>query len=131
MSDFLDILTHGRRLQGAVKELSIEELQDVATKLQAVIEKRKESEAAKLAAEAEKQEKLNALRAQMEADGIDIEDLMGSSTPKKSKRAGQKRPVKYILQNEDGEHPWTGVGRMPKVFVAALDAGKSLSDFAV
>ena len=26
MSDFLDILTHGRRLQGAVKDLTVEEL---------------------------------------------------------------------------------------------------------
>ena len=32
MSDFLDILTHGRRLQGAVKELSIEELEQVQEK---------------------------------------------------------------------------------------------------
>ena len=42
MSDFLDILTHGRRLQGAVKELSIEELEQVQEKLSGIIEKRKE-----------------------------------------------------------------------------------------
>ena len=29
MSDFLDILTHGRRLQGAVKDLTVEELESV------------------------------------------------------------------------------------------------------
>jgi len=43
MSDFLDILTHGRRLQGAVKELSIEELEQVQEKLSGIIEKRKEN----------------------------------------------------------------------------------------
>ena len=42
MSEFLDILTHGRRLQGAVKELSIEELEQVQEKLSGIIEKRKE-----------------------------------------------------------------------------------------
>ena len=42
MSDFLDILTHGRRLQGAVKELSIEELEQIQEKLSGIIEKRKE-----------------------------------------------------------------------------------------
>ena len=41
MSEFLDILTHGRRLQGAVKELSIEELEQVQEKLSGIIEKRK------------------------------------------------------------------------------------------
>ena len=37
MSDFLDILTHGRRLQGAVKELSIEELEQVQEKLRHLV----------------------------------------------------------------------------------------------
>ena len=42
MSDFIDILTHGRRLQGAVKELSIEELESVQEKLANIVNKRKE-----------------------------------------------------------------------------------------
>lgn len=42
MNEFLDILTHGRRLQGAVKELSIQELETVQEKLANIIDKRKE-----------------------------------------------------------------------------------------
>ena len=45
MSEFLEILTHGRRLQGAVKDLSVEELNSVQDKLNNIIEKRKEQEA--------------------------------------------------------------------------------------
>ena len=41
MNEFLDILTHGRRLQGAVKELSIQELETVQEKLANIIDKRK------------------------------------------------------------------------------------------
>ena len=37
MSDFLDILNHGRRLQGAVKELSIEELESIQEKISSII----------------------------------------------------------------------------------------------
>lgn len=132
MSEFLSILTHGRRLQGAVKELSLAELEEVATKLGSIIEKRREKEAEAMAAEKAKQEKLDLIKKQMEEAGLDIEDLQGIHNFKSSKRAGQKRPVKYILKDDEGnEHPWTGIGRMPKVYSHALAAGKILDDFAV
>ena len=47
MSEFLEILTHGRRLQGAVKDLSVEELTSVQEKLNNIIEKRKEQSSTK------------------------------------------------------------------------------------
>lgn len=59
MSDFIDILTHGRRLKAAVKELSIAELESVQTKLAKVIDDRREEEAELRKLEAEKQEKFN------------------------------------------------------------------------
>lgn len=61
MSDFTKILTHTRRLQAAVKDLSVAELEQVAGKLQAVIEARKAEEAEK----AEKLEQKAALRASL------------------------------------------------------------------
>ena len=57
MSEFLDILTHGRRLQGAVKELSIEELEQIQEKLSGIIEKRKEKLVEQEKLEKEKLEK--------------------------------------------------------------------------
>ena len=40
--------------------------------------------------------------------------------------------MKYTLTDSEGnEHKWTGIGRMPKVFKAALDSGKSLDLFSI
>ncbi|MCC2615374.1 H-NS histone family protein [Aestuariibacter halophilus] len=132
MSDFLEIFTHGRRLQGAVKELSVDELESVAQKLDNIIAKRKEREIELQKREQEKQAKIDAIREQMEAAGLGLDDLQGLEGLKKGKASGQKRPVKYILKDDQGkEHPWTGIGRMPKVYSHALAEGKQLSDFKI
>lgn len=132
MSDFLNILTHGRRLQGAVKELSLEELESIAEKLNAIIDTRKQKELEAAREEQEKQSKLEEIRRQLDEAGLGIDDLSTVPLVKVSKRAGQKRPVKYTITDEDGEeHRWTGIGRMPKIFAAQLDAGKTLDDFRI
>jgi DNA-binding protein H-NS len=132
MSDFLSVLTHGRRLQGAVKELSLEELESIAEKLNAIIDTRKQKQLEVARAEQEKQSKLEEIRRQLDEAGLDIDDLSSVAAIKVSKRAGQKRPVKYSITDEDGEeHRWTGIGRMPKVFAAQLEAGKTLDDFKI
>lgn len=131
MSEFLDILTHGRRLQGAVKELSINELEAIQEKLGSIIEKRKEKAQALEQAEQEKREKLAAIKKQMEEAGLNVEDLKALSL-QPNKKTGKKRPVKYKLVDEQGnEHLWTGIGRMPRVYKDALDSGKSLDTFSV
>ncbi|GFD88949.1 DNA-binding protein [Tenacibaculum sp. KUL152] len=131
MSEFLDILTHGRRLQGAVKELSIDELEAIQEKLGSIIEKRKEKAQALEKAEQEKREKLAAIKKQMEEAGLNVEDLKALSL-QPNKKTGKKRPVKYKLVDEQGnEHLWTGIGRMPRVYKDALDSGKSLDTFSV
>ena len=131
MSDFIDILTHGRRLQGAVKELSIEELEQVQEKLSGIIEKRKEKLVEQEKLEKEKLEKLAAIKKQMEEAGLNVEDLQALNV-ETNKKVGKKRPVKYKLVDSKGEeHLWTGIGRMPRVYKDALDSGKSLDDFAI
>ncbi|AXT40116.1 H-NS histone family protein [Alteromonas sp. BL110] len=131
MSEFLDILTHGRRLQGAVKELSIEELEQVQEKLSGIIEKRKEKLLEQEKLKKEKLEKLAAIKQQMEEAGLNVEDLQALDTST-NKNVGKKRPVKYKLVDDSGEeHLWTGIGRMPRVYKDALDSGKSLSDYAI
>ena len=132
MNEFLSIFTHGRRLQGAVKDLSLEELTEVAEKLNKIIEVRRAKEEEVLKAQKEKQDKLDEIRKQIVDAGLDIEDLQSLDLGKKSKRNGQKRPVKYVLKDADGnEHSWTGIGRMPKVYSQALADGKSLDEFKV
>ena len=131
MSDFIDILTHGRRLQGAVKELSIEELEQIQEKLSGIIEKRKEKLVEQEKLEKEKLEKLAAIKKQMEEAGLNVEDLQALNV-ETNKKVGKKRPVKFKLVDSKGEeHLWTGIGRMPRVYKDALDSGKSLDDFAI
>lgn len=134
MSDFLHILTHGRRLQGATKSLSIEELREVVTKLEAVIEKRIELDAANAQQEAEKRAQIEKIREQMIAAGLDIADFDANLiAPKKkgTRRKGAKRPIKYSITVDGSETKWTGIGRMPVVFNHALENGASLEDFLI
>ena len=132
MNDFTNILTHGRRLQGAVKELSVDELMTVADKLNNIIENRKEKETEQLVEQEAKQEKLNNILAQLEDAGLGVDDLRRLEPAKKSARTGQKRPIKYKLTDNEGkEHTWTGIGRMPKVYAAALESGKSLDQYLI
>lgn len=131
MKDFLDILTHGRRLQGAVKELNLNELEQVQEKLASIVEKRKEKAREAEKAQEEKQQKLAEIKRQMEAAGLNVEDLQ-ALTQNEPKKTGKKRPIKYKLIDSEGhEHTWTGIGRMPRVYRKALDSGQSLSQFTL
>ena len=131
MSEFLEILTHGRRLQGAVKDLSVEELNSVQDKLNNIIEKRKEQEAELIKAQQEKLAKLEEIKKQMEEAGIDVADLQDVAETKPKRKSGKKRPVKYKITVDGETVAWTGVGRMPVVFKDALAKGQSLEDFAI
>ncbi|MEC9260181.1 MAG: H-NS family nucleoid-associated regulatory protein [Pseudomonadota bacterium] len=131
MSEFLEILTHGRRLQGAVKDLSVEELTSVQEKLNNIIEKRKEQEAELIKAQQEKLAKLEEIKKQMAEAGIDFTDLQEVAEAKPKRKSGKKRPVKYKITVDGETVAWTGVGRMPVVFKDALAKGQSLEDFAI
>ncbi|QJR79419.1 H-NS histone family protein [Alteromonas pelagimontana] len=132
MNEFLDILTHGRRLQGAVKDLSVEELLAVQEKLANIVEKRKEKEEEKQKADQEKLAKIADIQKQMEVAGVDLNDLKALPSEKKKRASGKKRPVKYQIKDAQGEtHSWTGIGRTPKIFKEAIDNGKDLKDFSI
>lgn len=131
MSEFTSILTHARRLQAAVKELSVAELELVAEKLQKVIEAKKEEEA-EAQREIQKKEALrNSILKQMEEVGLDVDDLLGSGKAA-SDKPKVKRPIKYKMIDEEGQEvTWTGIGRTPKAFAKAMKEGKALEQFAI
>lgn len=132
MSEFIKTLTHGRKLQGALKDLSVQELEEVVVKLRNIIETRKQKESEKLAAEKEKMDKIAEIQRQLQDAGITFEDLASNNSIPISKRAGQKRPIKYTITDADGEvHNWTGIGRMPLVFAEQVEQGKDLEEFSV
>ena len=134
MSEFSDILLHARRLQGATKDLSLDELFDAQEKLALVIEKRKELQAQYELENQAKIAQIEAIKKQMLEAGLDISDFdksIVSDKPKRTRTRGAKRPIKYAITVNSDTTSWTGIGRMPVVFTQALANGKSLEDFAV
>ncbi|WP_163931827.1 H-NS family nucleoid-associated regulatory protein [Paraferrimonas sp. SM1919] len=128
MSEFISILTHGRRFKAAVKDLSSSELKEVAEKLDSVIQAKEKEEQELQASQAEKIAKIEEIRKQMQELGLSTADLDGGvAAPKK--RA--PRPAKYAIDVAGESITWTGQGRMPNVFKEQLDAGKSLDDFLI
>lgn len=133
MSEFLDILTHGRRLKAAVKELSVSELEEVSEKLAKVIDDRREEEAELLKAEAEKQRIIEQVRQTLDEAGINMAELAGDagavSKIKRTKRA--PKPPKYEIHVNGERITWTGQGRMPKALKQATDSGTPLANFLI
>ncbi|MBL4815448.1 H-NS family nucleoid-associated regulatory protein [Shewanella sp.] len=130
MSDFLEILTHGRRFKAAVKELSIEDLKELAVKLDKVISERDSQAEAEAEATAERNAKIDEIRKQMEAVGLSIDDL-GASVVKPAPKKRAPRPAKYTIDVNGEAITWTGQGRMPTVFKTELDKGRSMDDFLI
>jgi DNA-binding protein H-NS len=130
MSEFLAILTHGRRLQGAVKELTVSELEVIAEKLNNIIETKKTKEAELAQQDIAKQATLADILKQMQEAGLEVADLQQANDTKPAKTP-QKRPVKYKLVKNGEEHLWTGIGRMPKVFAEAIASGKPLEQLSI
>lgn len=130
MSELLRIMSHSRRLKSAVKELSIEQLEDIKEKLQAIIEERVSEKAAENQENQERLEKIKKYRELLEADGINPDELVENTMAKKGVR--NLRPPKYEVWNEGGKRiTWTGQGRMPNAFKARIESGEPLDTFLI
>jgi DNA-binding protein H-NS len=78
----------------------------------------------------EHQEALGKIKSLMQDHGITVADLGNvKNSPKNAVRRGAKVPAKYYNAGTGDE--WTGRGLKPKWVRAALDSGKSLSDFLI
>lgn len=131
MQDFIEILGHLRRFKSATKGMSVDELVEVKTKLERIIEDRIAAEAESRKQEAEKLEKIKNYREMLAADGIELEELTADApVKKKGKRA--PRPPKYEITDANGNQiTWTGQGRMPNLFKVQVEAGRSMDDFLI
>ncbi|MGL4449179.1 H-NS histone family protein [Shewanella sp.] len=130
MSEFLEILTHGRRFKAAVKDLSVDELRDLAAKLDKIIVERESMEQEEQLAMAARNAKIEEIRQQMEAVGLSIDDLGGVAVKAVSKKRAP-RPAKYQIEVAGELIQWTGQGRMPTVFKNALNNGRTMEDFLI
>ena len=132
MTDAIKTLNNIRTLRAQARETDLATLEDMLGKLTAIVEDRRQEESLALQQNAERQAKIEALRAQLLEDGIDPSELLGN--PKSSRPATVRapRPAKYKYIDENGdEKTWTGQGRTPKAIAAALEGGKVLEDFAI
>lgn len=133
MSSMLKNLNNIRSLRAMAREFSVDVLEDMLEKFRVVTKERRDEEEQLQRQLAEQQAKINALLAQMQADGISPEELL-SITPAtaRSVKKRQPRPAKYRFIDLNGEtKTWTGQGRTPKPIAQALAAGKSLDDFLI
>lgn len=132
MTYAIKTLNNIRTLRAQARETDLATLEEMLGKLTAIVEDRRQEESLALQQNAERQAKIEALRAQLLEDGIDPSELLGN--PKSSRPATVRalRPAKYKYIDENGdEKTWTGQGRTPKAIAASLEGGKTLEDFAI
>ena len=131
MNEFLRIITHARRFKSAIKELGVEQLEEIKSKLQKIIDDRIAEEAAAKIENAERLEKIRKHLEALAADGIDLDELHEAPSPEKKGKRPARKP-KYEIWNEAGEHiTWTGQGRMPNIFKARLESGETIDTFLI
>ena len=132
MSEFLKVLLNIRSLRAAMRELSLEQLNEVHEKIEAIYLERLEQAEKEQAAQAEHQQKLAEFQAMLAQAGIDPTELVGSTpvvTAEKAKRV--PRPPKYRYVENGVEKTWTGQGRTPKFLAEQLEHGRQLDDFLI
>jgi DNA-binding protein H-NS len=89
---------------------------------------------AKMRQEEIDKEKVTKLRAKIvalaKAEGYTIDELFGTRGVRKTRRAGSKVPPKY-RNPADPAQTWSGRGKRPNWFHAALKAGKKEKDLLI
>lgn len=136
MSDLLKTLSNIRSLRVLARETTLEQLELIAEKLAFVIEEKKEEIKAQEMENAKRLEGLKKYQDLLAQDGISAEELVlllaGSNAERKKREPRAPRPAKYKFIDASGnEKTWTGQGRTPREIQQALNAGKSLADFAI
>lgn len=135
MSDFIKVLLNSRSLKAAARELTLEQLEEGLSKLTTVIEElRGQKEQEQKAREAHAQ-KVRQYIQMMQADGIDVSELMGTADAPQAATTTKRapRPAKYQYTDDNGEQrTWTGQGRQPLPIRRAIEEqGKKLEDFLI
>lgn len=127
MSDFLETIGHAKRLNSAVKDVSTDELKNLVTKIEKIIQTRIALEEAEQEAQAQRLEKIEALKQQMAEEGITAEDL-STVKAKAVRKKREPRPPKYAIMVDGEKLTWTGQGRMPNAF---KNSGQPIENFLI
>ena len=133
MSDFIKVLLNLRSLKAAARDLTLEQLEEGLAKLGSVIEELRGQKEQEQKAQQEHAEKIRKYIDMMQADGIDVGELLDTSAPVAPTGKRAPRPAKYRYTDDEGiERTWTGQGRQPTPIRRAIEQqGKSLNDFLI
>ena len=134
MDNIKKTLSNLRTLRAYTREnFTLIELEALSSKLNSILVERKAEEEAAIAANAENDAKLEAIKQQIVEQRIDVEKLLASlsSTGKKEKSSRSPRPAKYQYMDGTSKKYWTGQGRTPSVIQKALDEGANLDHFLI
>lgn len=132
MSDFLRTFLNARSLKAITRELTLEQLNEGYYKLTAIVEERRVQEAAALKGQEERLRKIEEYKALLQADGIDLADLVSANQPTEKASKREPRPAKYQYTDAEGNvQTWTGQGRQPVPIRVAIEQGKTLNDFLI
>lgn len=130
MSTALDVLLHKRRLQAVLKQLELDEILIIQSKLNEIVEERKQAENELAEQRKRKEARIEALRKQMEEEGISPHEIIGSGPGEKKPR--KKLPPKYEYMDAHGAiKTWSGQGRTPKPIEVEVAKGVELSSFLI
>lgn len=127
------VLSNIRSLRAFAREVDFSLLEDMAEKLNSVVEERR-ADAEREAQERQQREtRKRELLEMINCEGFSVSELLGDSTAEagRKKRVVQQVPAKYQFEVNGEMQYWTGRGRKPKAIEEALAAGKKLDDFLI
>ncbi|OOF36084.1 H-NS family nucleoid-associated regulatory protein [Rodentibacter heidelbergensis] len=134
MTDLTKAFTNLRTIRSVVRELSLEQAESTLKKFEEAVAEKRVQMAEIQQAEMERKARIAKYKELLKQEGITAEELQEivgvSVSGVRAKR--EPRPAKYQYTDKNGKQKtWTGQGRTPSIIQAALDAGKSLSDFEI
>ena len=138
MSEVLKVLSNIRSLRLATRDFSVEQLENLLEKIEALVSEKKVQLAKAHEEENARQERIAKYKELLEKEGIsrqELAEILGLDFSEKVSGVSKKRsarPAKYQYVDENGvTKTWTGQGRTPKAIQAQLDQGKPLSSFEI
>lgn len=133
--DFYSTISNIRSLRVACRDLSLQELEAFAKKLNEIVEERQQEDEELCRKLKEKENAISSIKTLMSQVGISSEELnnllaKGVFTPQVKSR---NVPPKYRFSDEFGNpHTWTGQGRTPTIFVECMKReGKNKDDYLI
>lgn len=132
--DFFRVVGNIRTLRATLKGVPVEQIKEIAHKMNMIIEEREAEEAENRIRKEEHDRKIATIREQLLKQGISPEELLSSEVQKSiTDTKPRKKTHKYEYYDDSGNYcTWTGQGRTPRKIQSEIDSnGKKLEDFLI